>query len=77
MKIKCPMCQTQLEVADDFEVRPFCSSRCKKLDLANWLEGNYRLPRELQPEELEQLPDDQRDEVIAAAMGEAVKRNLH
>jgi uncharacterized protein len=77
MKIKCPMCSTQLEVSDDFELRPFCSPRCKKIDLANWLEGNYRFPRELLPEDLEQLPEDQRDEVIAAAMGEAVKRNLH
>jgi len=63
------MCKTQLEVADDFETRPFCSARCKKLDLANWLEGNYRLPRELLPEELEQLPEEQREEVLAQALG--------
>lgn len=77
VKINCPMCKTTLEVADDFEPRPFCSPRCKKLDLGNWLEGKYRLPRELLPEELDQLPTEQRDEVIAIAMGETVKRNLH
>lgn len=77
MKLNCPMCKNQLDVPEDFETRPFCSPRCKKLDLANWLEGKYRLPRELNPEELEQLPEEQREEVIAAALGEAVKRNLH
>lgn len=69
MKLRCPMCKTELEVEADFATRPFCSPRCKRLDLANWLEGNYRLPRELLPEELEQLPPEQRDELIAAALG--------
>lgn len=71
------MCKKQLEVPDNFETRPFCSPRCKKLDLANWLEGNYRLPRELLPEELESLPTEVRDEVIAAALGIPVERKLH
>lgn len=25
---------------------PFCSERCRSLDLARWLGGNYRLPGE-------------------------------
>lgn len=77
MKICCPMCKTELEAAEDYECRPFCSPRCKRIDLLNWLEGNYRLPRELLPEELEQLPQEQRDAVIAAALGEEVKPKLH
>lgn len=77
MKIRCPMCKTELEMTADFPTRPFCSPRCKRLDLVNWLEGNYRLPRELLPEELEQLPPEQRDAVIAAALGEEVKPKLH
>ena len=24
--------------------RPFCSERCKLLDLQNWLDGRYRIP---------------------------------
>lgn len=71
------MCKTEFEVTGDFPTRPFCSPRCKRIDLANWLEGNYRLPRELLPEELEQLPTEQRDAVIAAALGEEVKPKLH
>jgi endogenous inhibitor of DNA gyrase (YacG/DUF329 family) len=26
--------------------RPFCSERCKLLDLAQWAEGNYRIAAE-------------------------------
>jgi len=71
------MCRTELEVASDYPTRPFCSPRCKRQDLANWLEGNYRLPRELLPEEIEQLPEEQRDEIIAAALGGDIKRRLN
>jgi uncharacterized protein len=28
------------------EWRPFCSERCKLLDLANWAKGTYRIPAE-------------------------------
>jgi endogenous inhibitor of DNA gyrase (YacG/DUF329 family) len=24
--------------------RPFCSERCKLLDLARWVDGDYRIP---------------------------------
>lgn len=26
--------------------RPFCSERCKMLDLARWADGTYRVPAE-------------------------------
>lgn len=71
------MCRAETEVAQDFEFRPFCSSRCKKLDLLNWLEGNYNLPRELLPEDLEQLPREQQDELIAQSLGVDVPKNIH
>jgi endogenous inhibitor of DNA gyrase (YacG/DUF329 family) len=29
-------------VSDRF--RPFCSERCKTLDLGHWLSGSYRVP---------------------------------
>ena len=33
--------------------RPFCSSRCKTIDLGRWLDGDYRLPSEDAPDEAE------------------------
>ena len=26
------------------EFRPFCSARCKDVDLSRWLQGNYAIP---------------------------------
>jgi uncharacterized protein len=66
MHLRCPICQAEKEVDDAFPSRPFCSPRCKALDLKNWLDGVYRLPRDLTPEELLDLPPDEQEQVIAA-----------
>ena len=36
----CPICGKP----QDARLRPFCSKRCKDLDLARWLAGNYSIP---------------------------------
>ena len=41
--------------------RPFCSERCKNLDLALWADGAYRVPGERQPSP-DETPDKARDE---------------
>ena len=41
--MQCPICNQ--EVPDKVNpFRPFCSERCKLIDLDNWLEGRYRVP---------------------------------
>jgi endogenous inhibitor of DNA gyrase (YacG/DUF329 family) len=37
---KCPICGKPAEPA----TRPFCSDRCKDLDLHRWLSGSYAIP---------------------------------
>ena len=44
---RCPICRKPTNV--DF--RPFCSARCKTLDLGRWLGGVYRVPTDEEPEE--------------------------
>ena len=44
---KCPVCNK----ITDQKYRPFCSSRCKLIDLGIWIDGSYRLPTEDIPEE--------------------------
>ncbi len=45
MRIDCPICKKVLEqAAEDFGPRPFCSPRCKMVDLGNWLNEAYRIP---------------------------------
>jgi endogenous inhibitor of DNA gyrase (YacG/DUF329 family) len=36
----CPMCNHPADV----EYRPFCSKRCKELDLGRWFDESYRVP---------------------------------
>jgi endogenous inhibitor of DNA gyrase (YacG/DUF329 family) len=41
---KCPVCsQFGKTVAEDLNLTPFCSARCKRLDLAKWLLEGYSL----------------------------------
>jgi uncharacterized protein len=42
-EIKCPHCH-QPTVWVDNENRPFCSERCRLIDLGAWLESSYRIP---------------------------------
>lgn len=43
--VKCPTCGKEAEWAGN-EHRPFCSEKCKLLDLGEWMEEGYRLPDE-------------------------------
>jgi len=49
MKVRCPRCGKEAEMAGN-PFRPFCSERCKTIDLGNWISGTYRIPEE-QPKE--------------------------
>jgi endogenous inhibitor of DNA gyrase (YacG/DUF329 family) len=37
---KCPQCGKPREL----QYRPFCSSRCRDLDLGKWFKGAYAIP---------------------------------
>jgi uncharacterized protein len=39
----CPICHKQVSDRNN-PYRPFCSERCKLVDLDNWLSGRYRIP---------------------------------
>jgi len=41
MKIKCPACRKRTEWKDN-SFRPFCSERCKLIDLGKWASEEYR-----------------------------------
>lgn len=46
MRLTCPTCKRTEEVPEGFRWRPFCSRRCKLIDLGNWLDEVYRIPAE-------------------------------
>jgi hypothetical protein len=40
--MKCPICRKTVSLGDPFA--PFCSERCRLIDLGNWSAGEYRIP---------------------------------
>ena len=44
--VVCPGCGTALVWSPDNPWRPFCSERCKLIDLGQWATGGYRIPQE-------------------------------
>ncbi|EPF70274.1 DNA gyrase inhibitor YacG [Acinetobacter rudis] len=45
----CPRCG-QASTWKDNEFRPFCSDRCKLIDLGAWASEDYKLPTEDAPQ---------------------------
>lgn len=41
---RCPICKEPAGRPPDNAFFPFCSDRCKLLDLASWLQGDYAIP---------------------------------
>ena len=50
--VKCPICGRPMDGPDwsAWPEFPFCSPRCKTIDLGRWLGESYRIPAE-EPEE--------------------------
>ena len=42
--VKCPHCGKPVPWTADSPYRPFCSERCKLIDLGRWLDGKYQIP---------------------------------
>lgn len=52
--LRCPICKTLVTPGD--ENFPFCSDRCRLIDLGKWASGGYRISSPiLDPEVLEGL----------------------
>jgi endogenous inhibitor of DNA gyrase (YacG/DUF329 family) len=52
-QIACPKCRKPATWEENPH-RPFCSERCKLIDLGQWADGSYRIPSSPQ----EQLSDE-------------------
>jgi len=53
--LTCPTCQKAFE-PEETPAMPFCSHRCRHIDLAHWFGEEIRLP--LNPEEADDEPDE-------------------
>ena len=51
MTPKCPICDRAALPREQNRSFPFCSARCKTIDLGKWLSEDYRIPVEGDPSE--------------------------
>ncbi|HEX8614857.1 MULTISPECIES: DNA gyrase inhibitor YacG [Massilia] len=42
--VSCPTCAKKVEWTEANKFRPFCSERCKQIDLGAWAEEKYTIP---------------------------------
>ncbi|WP_432800157.1 DNA gyrase inhibitor YacG [Poriferisphaera sp. WC338] len=49
---KCPVCEKQTEEAN--RSFPFCSERCRTIDLAKWRDESYVISRSIEESDLDE-----------------------
>ena len=52
--VPCPRCGAQAPYSPENRWRPFCSERCRVIDLGNWAAEAYRVP----------VPADDKDDAL-------------
>jgi uncharacterized protein len=54
--LRCPICKKDVKTGDsDF---PFCSERCRTIDLGKWASGAYSIPSAV-PDEEERMQENE------------------
>jgi endogenous inhibitor of DNA gyrase (YacG/DUF329 family) len=57
--VRCPICEKFFESAES-KAMPFCSERCRRIDLHRWLgEEKYSVPVQRKDEEEEYFSEDE------------------
>ena len=59
-KVKCPQCKKEVSWENN-QFRPFCSERCKMIDLGTWAKEEFRVSDD---NELISIQDDTLDKEI-------------
>jgi endogenous inhibitor of DNA gyrase (YacG/DUF329 family) len=49
--VKCPACGGKSVYGPTNPYRPFCSERCKNVDLGAWANEEFRMPTETSPDD--------------------------
>jgi endogenous inhibitor of DNA gyrase (YacG/DUF329 family) len=53
---RCPICKRTVARPEENSWFPFCSNRCKVVDLSKWLSGDYAIPAREEDEGDESVP---------------------
>lgn len=60
--VKCPNCKKDVEWSSASIYKPFCSERCKLIDLGAWADGSYSIPTQESPDTDEERPNKDSEE---------------
>ena len=69
--LTCAVCQQPLapDAVRESVLYPFCSTRCKLVDLGRWVDGEYKIEEPLRPEHLDDLPPEDLDRLLGRDEG--------
>lgn len=58
--VKCPTCEKPVKWKPESHWRPFCSERCRLIDLGAWADEGHRIPDTTPPDFVEssEAPDE-------------------
>jgi endogenous inhibitor of DNA gyrase (YacG/DUF329 family) len=57
-RVKCPTCKREIDWSTS-PFRPFCSDRCRLIDLGAWLSEQHAIPSDAGAEEGERRQDEE------------------
>ena len=58
--MKCPICQKEVSINDPY--LPFCSDRCRIIDLGNWASEKYVISTPVEPSSGKEEDDEEESE---------------
>jgi uncharacterized protein len=61
MKWVCPICRKPVDSQADADF-PFCSERCRLLDLGNWASEKYKISEPVMDESIPEAPEGNAEE---------------
>ena len=63
IRVRCPICSRSFEGGTLAELPyfPFCSERCRLVDLNRWVEGDYTISRPADPSDFEDVTTEEDD----------------
>jgi len=73
--ISCPHCGKKGTWTSENKYRPFCSERCKLIDLGDWAEEKYRVPGN--PVDLPNNEEDNNNEKPIQSQSDSTRTNKH
>ncbi|MCZ6501789.1 MAG: DNA gyrase inhibitor YacG [Gammaproteobacteria bacterium] len=50
--VKCPTCDKAVAWISSSTYRPFCSGRCRLIDLGEWADGNRAIPADAEHDDV-------------------------